>query len=59
MSPETLGKLIEVSPQTLSDWRKTWRDGKTGEGPRFFKVGRLVRYRLEVVETWLSDLESK
>lgn len=52
ISPETLGKLIEIAPQTLSDWRKS------GEGPAWFKLGRLVRYRVDAVEAWLREREA-
>ncbi len=33
-----------ISPRTLERWR--W----AGEGPRFIKIGGLVRYRLEDIE---------
>jgi predicted DNA-binding transcriptional regulator AlpA len=35
--------------------RSTWQKSRlTGEGPPFIRLGRLVRYRLSDVETWLA-----
>ena len=35
--------------------RSTWqKDRLTGRGPRFIRVGRLVRYRQSDVEHWLE-----
>lgn len=41
-----LAKRWGISPRTLERWR--W----VGEGPRFLKIGGLVRYRLEDVEAY-------
>ncbi|MBA3859105.1 MAG: DNA-binding protein [Cyanobacteria bacterium PR.023] len=35
---------------------RTWR--RTGKGPRFIRVGRLVRYRWSDVEAWLAEREA-
>ena len=37
-----------IPGRTLSQWRYL------GRGPRYMKVGRLVRYRRSDVETWLD-----
>ncbi|QUY63298.1 helix-turn-helix transcriptional regulator [Gulosibacter molinativorax] len=59
ISPETLSILLDgIGLSTLADWRATWKNGREGEGPRFFKVGRLVRYSVAAVEEWLTDLEN-
>lgn len=42
--------LLKVTPGTLSVWRSTGRY----QIP-FVKVGRLVRYRLSDLETWLAS----
>lgn len=41
--------LIGVSIPTLERWRRA------GEGPRFERAGRQVRYRRAEVERWLDD----
>ncbi len=41
-------ELLAVQPASLEKWR--W----AGEGPRYHKVGRLVRYSLEDLERWLA-----
>jgi Helix-turn-helix domain len=38
-----------ISPRTLERWR--W----AGEGPRFIKIGGLVRYRLEDIERFEAE----
>ena len=38
-----------ISPRTLERWR--W----AGEGPRFIKIGGLVRYRLEDIEAFEAE----
>jgi len=38
-----------ISPRTLERWR--W----AGDGPRFIKIGGLVRYRLEDIEVFESN----
>jgi predicted DNA-binding transcriptional regulator AlpA len=40
---------LKVPLETVRSWRYT------GRGPRFFKVGRSVRYRPEDVERWLTE----
>jgi predicted DNA-binding transcriptional regulator AlpA len=37
---------LHLSMKTLRNWRVR------GEGPKFFKIGRLVRYRLSDVLAW-------
>jgi hypothetical protein len=47
-------RLVEMgiagSVHTLRDWRKR------GKGPRFTRVGSLVRYRLSDVEEFVNSL---
>ncbi len=42
--------LIGVRPQTLAVWRSTGRYDLP-----FIRVGRLVRYRVCDLETWIQD----
>jgi len=44
-----LSALLDVAEGTLANWR--WR----GIGPRWIKVGGLVRYRESDVEEWLDS----
>ncbi len=46
-----LSRRLLTKPATLSRWRYA------GKGPRFVKVGRLVRYRLSDVLAWISQQE--
>lgn len=41
-------ELLGVRPQTLAAWRVR------GQGPRYRKVGALVRYDVRDVESWLE-----
>lgn len=46
MSARDLGSRLQVPEQTLAIWRMK------GYGPRHFKVGRHVRYRLADIIEW-------
>ena len=48
MDTVQLAELLRNKVNTVEGWRLK------GVGPRFIRVGRLVRYRLEDVETWLD-----
>lgn len=45
---EDLARLLGVPVPTIYAWRYR------GEGPRGYKVGRHVRYRLAEVNSWLE-----
>jgi excisionase family DNA binding protein len=45
---EELATLLNISQATLAGWRCV------GRGPRYFKQGRLVRYREQDVDEWLK-----
>ena len=47
-STKEAARLLSVSHRTLEDWR-----GRGG-GPRFFTMGRLVRYRLDDLDRFVS-----
>ena len=40
---------LKMSPRTLQAWRQR------GEGPRYFKVGRSVRYDRAELDRWLAE----
>ena len=46
LTPEELAARIRVAPSTLSKWRME------GDGPAFYKFGKRVLYRLDIVEQW-------
>lgn len=48
LTTEAAAARLGVAPQTMTDWR--WKS----RGPKFVKVGRLVRYRLSDLEAWLD-----
>jgi Helix-turn-helix domain len=47
-----VGKLLQISPRTLEDWRLT----KTG--PPYRKLGKHVRYELDAVMRWFESLDT-
>ena len=49
-TPETLAAYLGVSTSTIYSWNAS------GYGPAFIKLGTLVRYPKENVETWLALL---
>lgn len=46
--PQEVADYLLVPKATLAQWRYL------GQGPRFMKVGRFVRYRWSDVEAWLG-----
>jgi excisionase family DNA binding protein len=48
LTEQDVAKQLHVSLAALRRWRLE------GRGPRFIKVGSLVRYRPEELEEWLS-----
>lgn len=46
--PDEAAAWLGMSPRTLSDWRIA------GTGPRFVKIGRLVRYRVADLQEWVA-----
>ncbi len=48
LSPKTLSARTDISARTLKEWRTT------GKGPRFFRLGRQVRYATQDVTDWLA-----
>ena len=48
-SPAWVAELLEIPEATLAVWRAR------GLGPKFYKVGRHVRYDPDEVGLWLQD----
>lgn len=48
LSEKEAAIAIGFSSETLRQWRRR------GGGPRFFTIGRSIRYRRSDVEAWLS-----
>lgn len=53
LSLSELCTQLQVSAQTIYDLRSQ------GRGPRGFRVGRELRFRVSEVEAWLTRLESE
>jgi predicted DNA-binding transcriptional regulator AlpA len=49
LTTEQVAEMLDLSPATLTSWRSR------GRGPRFVKVGHLVRYLLEDIQRWLQE----
>ena len=49
VSEKTLSKILEISEHTLRAWR---RDNK---GPKCTKLGKLVRYHRDDINTWFKE----
>lgn len=50
-TPETIMAVTELSASTLANWRAQ------GQGPVFFKSGRMVYYRKKDILTWLQSFQ--
>lgn len=49
ITPKQLAERLSVSVAQLANWRYR------GVGPKFVKMGKLVRYQESAVEAWLQD----
>ena len=49
LTADSAASYLGCSPATLEKWRVK------GGGPRFIKMGRLVRYRLHDLDSWVDD----
>ena len=47
-TPAQVAKILKVSVRTLGKWRHLRR------GPKYLRLGRVVRYHSSDVEEWLS-----
>jgi excisionase family DNA binding protein len=53
LSLSELCTQLQVSAQTIYDLRSQ------GRGPRGFRVGRELRFRISEIDTWLTRLETE
>lgn len=51
ITPTALAEALGTTERTLSEWRIR------GTGPAFIRLGRSVRYRPDVVDSWLLEQE--
>lgn len=52
-SPREAGEFLNVSPATLSRWRRR------KVGPPFFQIGDVARYSPPSVRAWVRDQERR
>lgn len=52
-TPQTLAERVGVPVKTIYIWRTQ------GKGPKGFRVGKYVRYRVEDVEAWENEQIAK
>ncbi|MEK6712310.1 MAG: helix-turn-helix domain-containing protein [Nitrospinota bacterium] len=50
LMPKEAAEFLRLSPETLRTWRHL------GEGPRFLKMGRVVRYHRVDLKAWLGKI---
>jgi hypothetical protein len=49
ISPREVALIFSISPGTLGNWRSARK------GPRFFKVGHKILYKVEDLETFFTS----
>lgn len=52
LTADQAAEYLAVRVQTLANWRTT------GKGPAFVRIGRLIRYRLSVLDSWIEANQS-
>ncbi|WP_174843057.1 AlpA family transcriptional regulator [Cryobacterium sp. TMS1-20-1] len=52
LTPAEVAEKTGLATQTLANWRGL------GEGPAFYKVGRLVRYDQVMLDVWMAERRS-
>jgi len=53
LPPEVVAELTGLTRSRLAKLRMS------GDGPRYVKLGKAIRYRRSAVEAWLSQLERR
>lgn len=58
-SPRELSELSDIREGTLAAWRHRSKKEPSApaRGPRFVKLGRVVRYPAAAVQEWLAQRE--
>ena len=51
LTTKQVAKLLTVSQATLESWRSG------GGGPRYCRIGKLIRYRRSALQQWLDAQE--
>jgi excisionase family DNA binding protein len=49
LNTREVAKILAVSPRTIEKWRVT------GEGPRFYRLGRVPRYSRDDIRSWVES----
>ena len=49
LTPVDLSEQLQISLSTLATWRSA------GKGPKFYRMGGLVRYHPDDVAAWAAD----
>jgi len=49
LTTKELAKYLGIAPYTLHQYRTK------GNGPRYIKLGRLVRYDIDDVQEWINE----
>lgn len=52
LTPEQVAAVLQVSPRTVEEWRRT------RTGPPWRRMGRHIRYLRREVLVWFEDLDS-
>lgn len=58
LTPQAVSAKTGVAVQTLCNWRNLSKPGQV-IGPRYFKLGRLVRYSEADVDDWVEALRAQ
>jgi predicted DNA-binding transcriptional regulator AlpA len=53
LTPDDLARMWQVSAGTIANWRTNKK------GPEFVRIGGLVRYSPEAVQTWIAKQPTK
>lgn len=49
LTPEEAAEYLSIGNSTMKKWRLA------GEGPRYAKFGKSVRYRVEDLDAWIEE----
>lgn len=56
LTEKEAAEYLSIPVKTLRHWRHRW--AHYGEGPKWVKLGRSVRYRASDIEAWLRRCEA-
>lgn len=51
LSTKEAARFLGIHPDTLRRWRRE------GIGPRYSRIGRLIRYHVDTLDEWLRSKE--